>query len=331
MDKFSFISKEGKKDLVDLDISDGVLTLKLNLETDIKHSDGYDVCSCNKKKRSPEDETGYECGQCNASSKWNLEDEYNKQQKTIKNFGLLKRLLSSSYEEEDLVIDYTQINNLFDDLLTEKQKRQLNIWLIRKTLFLNLKLNHVTNNLSKLEKEFEDFKNDFTTLKIETTALKNDTSLKINNLEKNKTDPLEVHFNKFDEKVNQSIEETKEKISKDTETIIKEKFEELVNLSNCDEYGNSIESENIFNKAVDENYDIQKIKRTLNIIMELFKEGMDFEGILLKAKVDLKNNNFNSVINTNANYNLSNDNEGNYFSDNIEGAKDAIFQRFNDV
>ena len=86
----------------------------------------------------------------------------------------------------------------------------------------------------------------------------------------------------------------------------------------------------LLKNVTDEQFDLEKMKRTLNIMMELFERGLDFDAILLKAKTNIDQN-MSNEYNTSipiANYNLDYNNNGTYLGN---GLSRRIFERFQDI
>ena len=329
MDKYNFIAKDGKNSLIDLEIDKGVLRLHLNLKNIITQDDGNIVCvKCNERKFSKKEQNENEkklkdgkeveeeknpnyCTNCGTKLEWDLKEKFDKQEKIKADYRILEDCLE--VDEQTGHITYPQLFQEIDiafNLLNEKQKLLVNEWLTKKSM-------HLSNVLRILSKKHKDLEAKFLEY-AKNNEKEKETLLKTFNELKN--DPLENYKADLDKHIESEVSNLENNLKSTIDIHIQNKLQEL---SNSDSYE--------MNNIINENYDIQKIKRTLNIMMELFEKGMDFEAILLKAKTDFEINKNSYSLMTNSNYSLQHSNENIYLSDGIDSSKNGLFTKFNDV
>ena len=307
MNKYRYIN-DGKKELIELSFNDDLnLKLKLNLkETPLKEEEKIFCRKCNAYKRWSLEEEQIKCSDCRTGIEWSLQGSYWNDKDTHIKFKALEKILSTDFRRNISKEDFEKFTPSLD-LLTESQKEIVINYLIRNSILLRIELQKSNENI-------------------------NSVLFKLSTIDKS--------INDISSKINNGIEPIKSELKKEVESL-KDKFKNEVLLEVKEELKENLESDvsnNFIEKNklnldnyLNDNFDIEKIKRTLNIMMELFSKGMDFHGILLRAKVNLDTNIHNSNLMLNSNYELSNDNNGDYMSDNIENCANSIFKKFEGV
>jgi hypothetical protein len=224
-----------------------------------------------------------------------IELELNKLDKT-NDFEILKIFLSNdnSGEEREII----RVLNL----LSKEQKNLCFEFVLKKTLQLTKRVKEQEIDIADLRHRVEAFEKNLS--KLEQKDLVG-TNARITNIE-NK-------YQKFDQKFDINSNELAQKIRDEIR---------LLNINTLNPASNTYQVDT----------ELIKIKKTLNIMIELWEKGTDFSTVLLKAKsagqfyIQSSCSNTPSVINL-SNYKLDYSNDGSYIGNGPKSSN--IFEPFN--
>jgi len=295
--KFKFIqSGKPSSDIVIISEENNNIVLTLSELSWIKEDDGNLICSCGSSTLKKDHI--YKCLKCNSTTlHWDLGEQYEKQQQIKRYFEILKKLVDTSFYDNNTPNYFLEqdIQNALL-LLTIEQKGYLFPTFLR--ILLETK--------AASHRQLYELKNRLDQITIQYKNLEN--------LEIEFVDKLKAH----------AIVESKNQKTNEDEfiafTMRLQKLEMLMNVEGFDKSVKSIEKlliekQNQVDKEMGDKIDdteifndrLRKIEKTLNIMIELFEHGMDFEAIILKAKTYPRDN---LNIDLNKNYNLAFGNEG---------------------
>jgi len=294
MNRYSFIHRE-KKDLIELKLDGLIPKLKLNLENKIKKTDGKVFCvKCSFQVEKNQENIPERCPECRSELKWDLMEQWEEQSSIISKFNILELYLGNCLPKDK------ELKTLYDfkffssalDLLNDKQKEIVFNYLIRKSAQTRLELEEIKLLVKNIFELLKDISKEIGEIRNKPTG--------IEPFKKELKDEVEnscLYLNShITEKVQEEIKIQKEETFRDSDK---------------------------FNKDLE----FEKIKKTLNIMMDLFQYGLDLPVILMKAKVDLDNQ--FTIGNLSLNNELNMDNDGNYInSTNLKNHADQLFNRF---
>jgi len=321
--KLSFIANEkaDNKLFIAIDFSNKIPSFKIHESISvISKNDGNFLCQdCNfvikvsdhnLNWNNSQNKGIYEayngCPTCKKKLKWDLEEQYKKYNEIATSVDLFKYIFSENFLDTLLDNPFNSIDTAIL-LLTEEQKYKLYPYLF--SLICKIKTTY-NSEITRIKSEINELKNFYTALdaKFNAEIFENDHTSKVVEDLQQKISNLSVGVSteilaKVYTEVEQRIRET---IQNEIQMLAQKFDREFLKTRDGEFY---------------------KIKRTLNIMMELWEKGTDWETILLKAKTNAKDQMYNTNFSITSNYNL---NSGNNWVDcsSIDSAKRSLFERF---
>jgi len=291
MDKYKFINNP-KKELIELSNENDQLELKLNLD-EIKEIDGKLHCEkCNYTIKKEEHTGELYCNKCGQTLEWDLSKRFNEQKDIKSKFDMLSTYL---FRPSNLLYDQSSFFSSLE-LLNKNQKKIVLNYFIGKSINTEIELHNAKIEIDNLN-----------------TSL-NDLKTRISDIE-----------NKYDG----SIEPYKKELQCETENLkidMEEDFKKIVEQEIEAQKKDIMENLEVYPNM---KIDIKKMKITLNIMMDLFEKGFNFQDILIKARMQPVENQYNeSSLMLEPDF--SSDNEGNYLGCNLSSQSLGIFKRFDE-
>jgi hypothetical protein len=283
--KFKHIADEIPKQQLHVSYVEENSGFYIVLNNGIAQTDGFVNCD---KCGYYHEKAFFEHKNCDGKLAWDLESKWNEQQVIRETIILLNQIL-----HEDPLLYYTKSYTIIDEnvkkvfeLMDADSFEILFNKILRESIYERLRISELKKSIVHLEKETIDSRSRI-------QQLENKIQLLEGNNSNNRIAQLETAFE-----------------AKNPNSELKNDFKDFLETNQqivTDLIKRCIEGQQIGNVS----FDLQKIKRTLNIMIDLINFGTDVETVVHTANRRLNNN---TLYNTQLHFNLQYDNNGNYLN-----------------